>query len=77
MLVLDLDETLVHSSQYRLHQYNYQLNVPMPGLMQSYTTSISGASLRGLQHAWCTFYVSERPYLENFIKQVSKQHQQQ
>jgi Dullard-like phosphatase family protein len=56
ILVLDLDETLLHSSlqapepQYA-HLYQYSLNVYV-------------------DHVPCTFYVSERPYLKNFMKRV-------
>lgn len=56
ILVLDLDETLLHSS----------LQAPEPKFAHLYQYSINIY----IDNTPCTFYVSERPYLKNFMKKV-------
>jgi len=56
ILILDLDETLLHSS----------LQVPDPQFAHLYQYSINVY----IDHVPVTFYVSERPYLKNFMKKV-------
>ena len=51
-LVLDLDETLVHSSYWRSRNHDYMIEVMID------------------KHA-CLYYVYKRPYLDEFLTQVS------
>eukprot|EP01027_Heterolobosea_sp_BB2_P016161 GEZU01023036.1.p1 GENE.GEZU01023036.1~~GEZU01023036.1.p1 ORF type:complete len:295 (-),score=50.97 GEZU01023036.1:306-1190(-) len=68
MLVLDLDETLVHSSPIRNNTYHYTLNVAIPAVAN--VTSLARGRFQQPQQCWCTFYVSERPHLNYFMKKV-------
>ena len=53
-LVLDLDETLIHSSPYKLRNYDFTISMFIDENVRS------------------TFYVAERPFLHQFMNEVTK-----
>lgn len=60
-LVLDLDETLVHTTTVQPRRYNYQLDL--------------STQLTRNKSAVRTFYISQRPYLELFLTQLCSHYQ--
>eukprot|EP00028_Trichosphaerium_sp_Am-I-7-wt_P001563 CAMPEP_0168521530 /NCGR_PEP_ID=MMETSP0405-20121227/8723_1 /TAXON_ID=498012 /ORGANISM="Trichosphaerium sp, Strain Am-I-7 wt" /LENGTH=60 /DNA_ID=CAMNT_0008542791 /DNA_START=174 /DNA_END=353 /DNA_ORIENTATION=+ len=57
-LVLDLDETLIHATVCAVPDWDHRITVTLPTVDQKYEN--------------CTFYVKERPFLDEFIDKACK-----
>lgn len=79
-LVLDLDETLVHSTTEWAVSYHFTVTVKLPcgvlsgesDVLQTSARSQAGQGASGDDMYPAVFYVTKRPHLDAFLKKVSK-----